>query len=50
MTAQNSSHSSIHVNAHRDEKHFIVRADEKLTAFLELEACRERKVLYRRGR
>jgi hypothetical protein len=24
-------------DAHRDEKHFIVRADEKLTAFLELE-------------
>jgi len=25
------------VNAHRDEKRFIVRADEMLTAFLELE-------------
>ena len=24
-------------DAHRDEKRFIVRADEKLTAFLELE-------------
>jgi hypothetical protein len=38
MTAQNSSHSSIHVNAHRgDGKRFVVRADELLTAFLELE-------------
>jgi len=25
------------VNAHREEKRFIVRADEMLTAFLELE-------------
>ena len=25
------------VDAHRDGKHFVVRADEKLTAFLELE-------------
>jgi hypothetical protein len=24
-------------DAHRDGKHFVVRADEKLTAFLELE-------------
>jgi hypothetical protein len=27
------------VDAHRDGKHFIVRADEKLTAFLELESA-----------
>ena len=27
------------VDAHRDGKRFIVRADEKLTAFLELEAA-----------
>ena len=26
-------------DAHRDEKRFIVRADEKLTAFLELETA-----------
>jgi hypothetical protein len=25
------------VDAHRDDQHFIVRADEKLAAFLELE-------------
>ena len=37
MTAQNSSHSSIHVNAHRDGKRYVVRADDKLTAFIELE-------------
>ena len=27
------------VDAHRDGKRFVVRADEKLTAFLELEAA-----------
>jgi hypothetical protein len=27
------------VDAQRDGKHFVVRADEKLTAFLELEAA-----------
>ena len=27
------------VDAHRDGKHFVVRADEKLTAFIELEAA-----------
>jgi hypothetical protein len=27
------------VDAHRDGKHFIVHADEKLTAFLELESA-----------
>jgi hypothetical protein len=27
------------VDAHRDAKRFIVRADEELTAFLELEAA-----------
>jgi len=27
------------VDAHRDEKHFIVRADERLTAFVELETA-----------
>jgi hypothetical protein len=27
------------VDAHRDGKHFVVRADEKLTAFLELESA-----------
>jgi hypothetical protein len=27
------------VDAHRDGKRFIVRADEKLTAFMELEAA-----------
>jgi hypothetical protein len=27
------------VDAHRDEKRFVVRADEKMTAFLELEAA-----------
>jgi hypothetical protein len=26
------------VDAHRDRKRFVVRADEKLTAFLELES------------
>jgi len=26
-------------DAHRDEKRFVVRADEKLTAFLELESA-----------
>ena len=27
------------VDAHRDEKRFVVRADEKLTAFVELESA-----------
>ena len=29
------------VNVHRDGKRFVVRADEKLSAFVELEAARE---------
>jgi len=31
------------VDAHRDGKRFIVRADEKLTMFLELESQRIRR-------
>src|SRR5438128_1263414 len=31
-------------NAHRDGKRFVVRADEKLTAFVELEAAIQRDV------
>lgn len=27
------------VDAHRDEKRFVVRADEKLTAFVEVESA-----------
>ena len=34
------------VDAHRDEKRFVVRADEKLTAFVELEsAINQSKIL-----
>jgi hypothetical protein len=33
------THSVWIIDAHRDGKRFVVRADEKLTAFLELEAA-----------
>jgi len=33
------------VSVHRDGKHFFVRADEKLTAFAELESAIRKKCL-----
>jgi hypothetical protein len=38
------------VDAHRDGKRFIVRADDKLTAFLELEAAIRKNSIDTHGR
>jgi hypothetical protein len=35
------------VDAHREGKRFIVRGDEKLSAFLELEAATRGKLIHR---